>query len=97
MPTHGARAGAVSGKRSVRDREDAGVYFLLDIQQIHQRFVYYRMRPVAFVVQQAAESVLHRAGYGRENVSLDRRQMQDVLSKESLWNLESVRVDLIKD
>lgn len=60
-PDH-ARPGSISGGRAVHHREDAGVDFLLDRQQVHERFVNPRVGVVPVFAQQTAESVLHRAG-----------------------------------
>ena len=87
---HAARAGTVAGKRAVHHREDAAVNLLLDHQQIDQRFVDHRMRPVPPLVQQPAERVLHRAGRRREDVRLDRRQVKDVLADEAARDHEAV-------
>ena len=53
--------GAVAREGAVHHREDSTVDLLLDHQQVHQRVVNHRMRPVAPLVQQTAEGVLHRA------------------------------------
>jgi len=39
------------------DREHAGVYVLLDLQQVHYRFVNNRMSPVTLAAQQSAKGV----------------------------------------
>ena len=54
------------------------------------------MRPVPPLVQQPAKRVLHRAGGCREDVRLDRRQMNDVLADEPARNHEPLRIDLIQ-
>ena len=69
---------------------------LLDHQQIHERFVDDRVGPVPVLVQQPAERVLHRAGRRREDVRLDRRQVDDVLADEPLRDHEALRVDLVE-
>ena len=58
---HAARARAVAGEGAVHHREDAAVDLLLDHQQVDQRLVDHRVGPVAALVEQAAEGVLHRA------------------------------------
>ena len=58
---HAARPGTVAGERAVHHREHAAVDLLLDHQQVDERLVDDRMRPVPLLVEQAAERVLHRA------------------------------------
>ena len=93
---HAARARAVAGKRAVHHREDAAMDLLLDHQQVDERLVDDRMRPVAVLVQQAAERVLHRPGRRREDVRLHGRQVDDVLADEALRDHEALRVDLVE-
>ncbi len=93
---HAARPRTVAGKRAVHHREHAAMNLLLDHQQVDERFVDHRMRPVTPLVEQAAERVLHRARGGREHVGLHRRQVQDVLADEPLRDHEPVRVDLVQ-
>ena len=93
---HAARTGAIPGERAVHHREHAAVDLLLDHQQVHQRLVDDRVRPVTMLVEQPPERVLHRAGGGRENVGLHRRQVDDVLSDEPPRNAEPVRIDLVQ-
>ena len=73
-----------------------GVYLLLDVQEIDERFVDDRVRPVALSVQESAECVLHRASDGGEDVRLHRRQVDDVLAEEHLRDLEALRVDVVE-
>ena len=93
---HAARPGAVAGERAVHHREHAAMDLLLNHQQVDERFVDDRVRPVAALVQQPAERVLHRAGHRREDVRLDRRQMNDVLADEPARNHEPLRVHLVQ-
>ena len=46
MPPHGARSGAVAREGPVGHGEDAGVYLLLDVEEIDERLVNDRVRPV---------------------------------------------------
>ena len=87
---HAARPGTVAGKGPVHHREDAAVNLLLDHQQIDERLVDHRMRPVAPLVQQPAKRVLHRPGRRREDVRLHRRQVDDVLADEAARDHEAV-------
>ena len=93
---HAARPRAIAGEGAVHDREHAAMDLLLDHQQIDERLVDHRMRPVPLLVEQAAERVLHRAGGGREHVRLHRRQVQDVLADEPLRDHEPVGVDVVQ-
>ena len=93
---HAARPGAVAGERAVHHREHAAVDLLLDHQQVHERLVDDRVRPVPVLVQQPAERVLHRAGRRREDVRLHGRQVDDVLADEPPRDHEPVRVDLVQ-
>ena len=93
---HAARARPVAGERPVHHREHAAVNLLLDHQQVHERLVDHRMRPVPVLVQQPAERVLHRPRRRREDVGLHRRQVDDVLPDEALRNHEALRVDLVE-
>ena len=93
---HAARARAVAGERAVHHREHAAVDLLLDHQQVDQRLVDHRVRPVPLLVEQAAERVLHRAGRGGEHVRLDRRQVDDVLADEPLRDHEPFGIDLVQ-
>ncbi len=93
---HAARAGAVTGERSVHDREDSLVDLLLDHEEVDEGLVDDRVRPVAVLVQKTAERVLHRAGSGREDVRLDRREVDDVLADEPLRDREALRIDLVE-
>ena len=93
---HAARPGAVAGERAVHHREHAAMDLLLDHQQVDERLVNHRMRPVTMLVQQPAERVLHRARRGREDVRLDRGQMDDVLADEAAGNHEALRIDLVQ-
>ncbi len=70
--------------------------FLLDHQQIDERLVNDRVRPMPLFVQQSAKRIFHRAGRRRENVRLDRRQVNDVLADESPGNVESARENLVE-
>jgi hypothetical protein len=72
------------------------VDLFLDHQQVDERLVDDRMRPVPLLVEQAAKRVLHRARRRREHVRLHRRQMQDVLADEALRDHEPVRVDVVQ-
>ena len=76
--------------------ENTGVDLLLDRQQVDQRLVDLRMRPVAAVVQQAAEGVLHRARHRREDMRFHRRQVHDVASDQRLRDLDAVREDVVQ-
>ena len=96
VPAHGAWAGAVAGKCSVHHSEDARVNLLLDSQQINQSVVDHGVRPMAVAVQQATESVLHRAGDCCENMSLNRWQVDDVLSHQGFGDEDAFRVDLVQ-
>ncbi len=96
MGNHAARPRAVTRKGAVHHGEHAPVDLLLDHQQIHQRFVDDRMRPVPTLVQQTAEGVLHGTGGGGENVSLDRGQMDDVFPDKSLRDVEAIGVHIVE-
>jgi hypothetical protein len=93
---HAARSGTVAGEGAVHHREDAAVNLLLDHQQVDEGLVDDRMGPVAALVQQPAEGILHCPGRGGEDVGLDRWQVQDVLADEAARDHEPVRVDLIQ-
>ena len=93
---HAARAGAVAREGPVHHREDSAVDLLLDHQQVHERVVNHRMRPVAPLVQKTAEGILHRAGGGGEDVGLHGGKMNDVLADEAPRNVEAVGVDLVE-
>ncbi len=68
----------------------------LDHQQVYQRLVNDRMGPMAPLVQQSAERVLHRSGSRGEDVCLDRGQMNDVLADEPARDHETLGIDLIQ-
>jgi hypothetical protein len=93
---HAPRPRAVTRERAVHHREHAAVDLLLDHQQVDQRLVDHRVRPVPVLVEQAAERVLHRARGRREHVRLHRRQVDDVLPDEALRDHEALRVDLVQ-
>ena len=93
---HAARPGTVAGKRSVHDREHAAMNLLLNHQQVDERFVNHRVRPVPPLVEQPAKRVLHRAGGCREDVRLHGGQMNDVLADEPAGNHEALRIDLVQ-
>ena len=69
---------------------------LLDHQEVDQGLVDDRVGPVAVLVEQAAEGVLHRARGGGEDVGLHGGQMDDVLADEALGDREALRVDLVE-
>ncbi len=93
---HAARSGTVPRERAVHHREHAAVNLLLDHQQIHERLVDDRVRPVPVLVQQPAERVLHRPRRRREHVRLHGGQVDDVLPDEALRDHEALRVDLVQ-
>ena len=93
---HAPRARPVTGEGSVHHREDATVDLLLNHQQVDQRLVDHRVRPVAMFVEQTAKGILHGAGCGGEHVGLDRRQMDDVFADEPLGNHEALGIDLVQ-
>jgi hypothetical protein len=96
MRHHAARPGAVAGERAVHHREDATMDPLLNHQQIHQRFVDHRMRPVAALVEQAAKRVLHRAGCRCEDVGLHSGQVNDVFTDEAARDGKPIRIHVIE-
>ncbi len=55
-----------------------------------------RVGPVAVLVEEAAERVLHRAGGGGEDVGLDRGEVDDVLADEAPRDAEALGVDLVQ-
>jgi len=93
---HAARAGAIAGEGAIHDRKDAAVDVLLDQQQVHQRLVDDRVRPVTTFVEQAAKGVFHRARGSREDMRLHRGQVNDVLADEPFGNVESTRIDIVE-
>jgi hypothetical protein len=66
------------------------------MRQIDKRLVDDRVGPVAVLVEQSAERILHRAGCGREDVRLHRWQVNDVLTDEALRNLKALGVNLVQ-
>ncbi len=88
---HAAGTRSVAGERTVHHGEDPAVDRLLDHQQVDQRLVDHRVRPMPVLVEQAAEGVLHGAGGRGEDVGLHRRQMDDVLTDEAARNREPLR------
>ena len=93
---HAARPRSVTRESAVHHREHAAVNLLLNHQQIHERLVDHRVRPVPVLVQQSAERVLHRPRRRRENMGFHRRQVDDVFPDEALRDHESLRVDLVQ-
>ncbi len=96
MGDHAPRARAVAGERAIHDSEHPAMDLLLDHQEVDQRFMDHRVRPVPVLVKQPAERVLHRARRGREHVRLHRGQVDDVLADEALRDHEALRVDLVQ-
>ncbi len=94
VDSHTAGPGAVSGEGSICYREHARVNLLLDGQQIHQGLVDHRMGPVAPLVKQSAEGVLHRSRNSGEDMGLHGGQMEHAAAKEAFRNLDTVRIDL---
>ena len=94
---HGPRPRPIARDRAVHHGEHAGVNLLLDAQEVDQRFVDDRVRPVPAVVQQPPEGVLHRAGHGGEDVRLERGHMDDVRAEEHLRHFDAVREHLVED
>jgi hypothetical protein len=93
---HAAGPRAVSRERPVHHREHTAVNLLLDHQQVDERLVDHRMRPVPVFVQQPAEGVLHRTRRRREDMRLHRGQVNDVLADEALRDHEALRVHLVE-
>ena len=93
---HAARARAIAREGAVHHGEDPAMNLLLDHQQVHERLVDDRMRPVPLLVEQPAERILHGAGGGREDVGLHGGQVDDVLADEAARNHEPVGIDLIE-
>ena len=91
---HDPRPRAVPGRRPVHDAEQSRVDFLLDGQQVDQRFMDAGMRPVALMVQQPSERVFHRPGRHRVDMAFDRRQMDDIPADEKIRNPQVVAVDI---
>jgi hypothetical protein len=58
------------------------VNLLLNRQQVDERLVDRAVRAMAFVREQAAESVLHGAGGRRIDMALRSRKMNDILADE---------------
>ena len=97
VPSRCTGSRTFAGQRSIHHGENAGVNILLDLQQVDERFVDHAVRPMAFLVEQAAEGVLHRAGDVRKDVRLHRRQMQDILAVKEFGNADPVSIYLIED
>ena len=93
---HAPRPRAVAGERAVHHRKHPAMNFLLNHQQIDERFVNHRMRPVPMLVQQSAERILHRARHRGKDVGLHGRQMNDVLADEPARNHEPFRVHVVQ-
>ena len=53
--------------------------------------------PVASFAQEAAESVFHRAGDGRENVGLHRRELDDIFADEHFGDAYAVGKNVLQD
>ena len=96
MGDHTAGAGAIPGERAVHHGEDARMDLLLDHEQVHEGFVDDGMGPVAMLVEESAERVLHGAGGGGEDVGLDGGEVDDVFPDEPLGDHEAIRVNLVK-
>ena len=69
---------------------------LLDLEQVHQRFVDDAVGLVPALVEQTAERILHRTGDGGEDVRLDRRELNDVAVVKELGNLDALREDAVQ-
>ena len=93
---HAARARPVPGEGAVHHGEHTAVDLLLDQQEIDQGLVDAGVGPVATLVQEPAERVLHRTGGGGENVGLHGREVDDVLPDEPPGDGETVRVDVVQ-
>jgi len=93
---HAPRPRPVAREGAVHHGEHAPVDRLLDAQQIHERLVDDRVRPVPVLVEQAAEGVLHRPGRGGEDVRLDRRQVHDVRPQKAPRDREALGVDVVQ-
>ena len=93
---HAAGPGPVAGERAVHHGKDPTMDSLLDHEQIDERLVNHRMRPVAALVEKAAKGVFHGARCSREDMGLHGRQMNDVLAEEALGDVKATRVDLVQ-
>ena len=94
---HHARTGAISGGGAIHDGQDPGMDFLLDGQQVHQRFVDPGVGVMAVFAQQTPKSILHRPGGGGVHVGLDRRQVDDILTDEVIRDADAFRIDVIQE
>ena len=50
---------------------------------------------VTSCVEESAKGIFHRARGGSINVTLDRREMDDVLAMKKGGNLDSLRIDFV--
>jgi hypothetical protein len=93
---HAARARTVTRERAVHHAEHPGMDLALDHEEIDKGFVNDLVRPVPLVVEQTAESVLHRPGHGGKHMSLHGRQLDNIVADETPGNDKTFWVDPIQ-
>ena len=69
---------------------------LLNLQQVHQRLVNDSVGPVAPLVQQPAEGVLHSSRHRGEDVRLGLGQVNDVAVVEEFGDVDTFRINLVQ-
>ena len=96
MPPHGSGAGAVACEGAVHHGEDAGMYLLLDCQEVNEGLVDDGVGVVSLPVKQPTEGVFHGPGHPGEDVGLHGGELDYVLPDEGLGDLDSVGEDVVE-